>query len=79
VDRVLDRLAKNFINSWSGVRVEGDRVRVSQLFNWFASDFKESAGSVGKYLARYHKKHADRLARMERFKYLPYDWSLNKQ
>jgi hypothetical protein len=79
VDGVLDRLAKSFVNSWSGVRIQGARVRVSQIFNWFADDFRKSAGSVGRFLARYHEKHAGLLKRTRRFEHLPYDWSLNKQ
>lgn len=77
LDRVLDRLTRSFVNSWNGVRIQGDTVRVSQLFSWFANDFKRDAGSVGRYLARYHKSAGGRLARMTRFEHLPYDWSLN--
>jgi hypothetical protein len=77
LDRVLDRLTRSFINSWHGVRIKGDSVRVSQLFNWFAEDFKRDAGSVGRFLARYHKTAGPRLATMTHFEHLPYDWSLN--
>ena len=77
LDRVLDRLTRSFINSWNGVRIKDDAIQISQLFNWFAEDFRRDAGSVGRYLARYHKTAAPRLAKITRFEYLPYDWSLN--
>ena len=78
LQRTLDGLARAFISSHHGVQVRGDKVRVSKLFQWYAADFKAAAGSTGKYLARYHKKHAGLLARGG-LGYLPYDWSLNKK
>ncbi len=78
LDGVLERLARNFINSGHGVQVKGDAVKVSQLFKWYAADFKQASGSVGKYLARYHKKHADKLS-TAKLGYLHYSWALNKK
>jgi len=77
LDRSLDRLARRFINSKRGVRIEGDKVRVSKLFQWYAVDFRRAAGSVGAYLARYHDGHADTLSAARQVKYLPYSWALN--
>jgi hypothetical protein len=79
LERVLERLTRDFINSPSGVRVEGGKVQVSQLFKWYARDFEAAAGSVGKYLARYHGKHAGLLARQTKLKHLHYSWALNKR
>jgi len=78
LDGVLERLTRSFINGWYGVQVKGEAVKVSQLFKWYAKDFEQASGSVGKYLARYHKKHADRLAR-GKLGYLHYSWALNKK
>lgn len=78
LDGVLERLARNFINSGYGVQVKGDAVKVSQLFKWYAADFEQASGSVGKYLARYHKTHAERLP-TAKLGYLHYSWALNKK
>ncbi len=78
LDGVLERLARNFINGRHGVQVKGDAVKVSQLFKWYAKDFEQASGSVGKYVARYHKKHADKLS-TAKLGYLHYSWVLNKK
>jgi hypothetical protein len=78
LDKVLERLTRDFINSKKGVLVgPGGRVRVSQIFKWYAADFEKAAGSVPKYLARYHTKQTDRITKAGRLVYLHYSWSLN--
>lgn len=79
LDRTLSRLSTSFINSRLGVRGAGDGMAISQLFNWYAKDFQQAAGSVGKYLARFHKQHARALAARDSFQYIKYDWGLNSQ
>ena len=78
LEPMLERLARSFINSHRGVQVRGGAVKVSKLFNWYAADFAAASGSVGKYLARYHKRHATRLTG-GKLDYLHYDWSINKK
>ena len=78
LDTVLDRLTTDFINSPGGVRVRGNKITVSRLFEWYAKDFGDKKGSVNAYLARYHRTHADRL-RSARLGYHAYNWALNKQ
>ena len=63
LERALERLTRAFINGSHGVRVRGDKAWVSKLFTWYEGDFKAAAGSAGKYLAKYHKKHGAVLAR----------------
>ena len=78
LNRALERLTRAFINGSHGVRVRGDKAWVSRLFTWYEGDFSAAAGTAGKYLARYHKKHGAVLARGG-YSYLPYDWSINKK
>jgi len=80
VRRVLELLARRFINSRRGVRVaKAGRVAVSRIFQWYAKDFSRASGSVGRYLAKYHARHAAALRRRTTFAYLPYSWALNKR
>ena len=78
LNRVLERLTRRFINSKLGVRAEGEKLSVSKLFTWYAGDFEASDGTVGKYLARYHKTQGARLA-TAKLEYQPYSWALNKR
>lgn len=78
LQRTLEGLTRRFINSRLGVRLDGDRVRISKLFEWYGSDFVAAGGSVGKYLARYHKSAADRLP-TAKIEFQPYSWALNKK
>ena len=78
LQRTLEGLARRFINGRLGVRLDGDRVRVSKLFEWYGKDFVDAAGSVGKYLAKYHKTAADRLP-TAKIEFQPYSWALNKK
>jgi hypothetical protein len=79
LDRVLEGLARRFINGRLGVREEDGKLRVSKLFSWYAGDFKAAAGSVGKYLAGYHRKLGQRLSEATDLSYLPYSWALNNR
>lgn len=79
LDRVLDGLAKRFINGRNGVVRSGGGFKISKLFEWYAADFVAAEGSVGKYLAKYHQKHADKLRAASSFSYLRYNWALNKK
>jgi len=62
------------------LRVEGDRVRVTRLLDWFASDFERDGGTRAGFLARYAPPPARALleAQGDRvLSFLEYDWSLN--
>lgn len=74
LSRVLEGLTKRFVNSNRGVRMEGGRVSVSKLFQWYAKDF----GDVKAFLARYHDRHAAAIKAASSLAYLHYDWALNK-
>lgn len=74
VDQQLEDQTSAFLrNPDKGLRLQGRRLRVSEIFSWFAEDF-EDAGGVQGFIAKYRllpgslKREAD----------LPYDWSLNQ-
>ncbi len=80
VTQVMERGAREFVNAASVVKA--DAVETSQLFNWFADDFKASAGSPAAYVARYlkDKEAAERLrAGKLKLTFSEYDWALNKK
>lgn len=75
----LEQLTKRFLQSSNGVAIEGNRVKASQLFNWYDGDFKQAAGSSAKFIARYRPSDSALLARTDlKLDYLDYDWALNQ-
>lgn len=79
LERVLDKSAREFIPR--ATQVKGGEVVTSQLFNWFAKDFEEDAGSVQAYLAKYTDGEAKKLLESGDAKvtFSTYDWAINKQ
>lgn len=69
----LDDQARQFLNNpGKGLRRDGDTVRISRIFDWFAEDF-EATGGVAAFVRRYR---AD-LPATEPDADLPYDWRVN--
>jgi len=78
LDAQLIRVTSDFLNRPLNSRLEGDTLRVSSIFKWFAEDFNKDV--VGFYL-RFAQGELKQslLAGRDRIevKYLDYDWSLN--
>jgi hypothetical protein len=81
LDAQLDAAARAFVASREkGARIEGDGVRISKIFSWFAEDFAAGGGVLA-----FVRRHAtpdfaasiDALGPDPRISYLEYDWSLN--
>ncbi|MFB6263476.1 MAG: hypothetical protein ABEL76_07615, partial [Bradymonadaceae bacterium] len=75
----LERAAEAFIPKVT--RLEKGRVVTSKLFDWFAEDFEQAAGSVRAYLQRYLDGDvADALEDEEtELTFRSYDWTINAQ
>ena len=78
LDAQLDTAAAEFLNHPRGIQVDGDQLRLSSLFDWYASDFGENLDSVLTTLGR----HIDTDVRttLAKFSGAPeysYDWGLN--
>ena len=70
----LDQQAILFINHRDkGLRIQGDRLHASKIFDWFESDFKTHGGVI-RFLQTYRKDIVDN---SKPASYLDYDWSLN--
>lgn len=71
----LDDQARRFLsNPGKGLRVEGNVVHVTKLFEWFAEDFTRAAGSVEAFVRRYV---TDLPAGAQFRTDIPYLWNLN--
>ena len=77
LDKQLSEQTVQFLNNTKkGLRLDGDEIRVSKIFDWFEKDFVSHEGqeSVKTFISRYKK---DISTRLDIDADLPYDWSLN--
>ena len=78
LDAQLTRATSDFLNGPVNSRLEGNTLRVSSIFKWFAEDFNKDV--VGFYL-RFAQGELKQKLQAGRdgieVKYLDYDWSLN--
>lgn len=77
----LDEDAMRFLNDpeRNQFDLEARTVYLSKIFDWYDSDFEESAGSAEAFIARYVADEERLLIESEDvdIEYLPYDWALN--
>lgn len=74
----LEAAAANFINSPRGVFIEGGRMRVSKIYEWYDEDFGGSDEGVVEHLLQYARKPLAREInrRLGQIR-TDYDWDLN--
>jgi len=74
VDTQLDILARRFVNDKKRNTITTNSIEISEIFNWFAKDFKTN-GSVIDFLNKYSDVQ---IASNAKRRYKDYNWSLNK-
>jgi hypothetical protein len=75
VNEKLEILTTQFINDPKKNTLEGEQVKLSQVFSRFSADFTERSGSIITYINKYiNPKIKDDI----RIEFLGYDWSINK-
>lgn len=75
LDAFLDEQTKRFVNHPDKVRLRDDGVaEISQIFEWYASDFTSSGGAIG-----FIRKYRDDIPADAKVEFIPYDWSLIAQ
>lgn len=64
---------------WFRFEPGNNTVHLSKLYDWYGGDFKQAAGSVAAFAARYSSPLAQALkgGRKPRIRWLDYDWALN--
>ncbi len=69
----LQRQTTKALNDPNFIRVEGNNVNVSQIFEWYKEDFERAGGIV----AFINKYKTSKLPEAVQLGYYPYDWTLN--
>jgi hypothetical protein len=66
---------------WFRFEPDAGAVHLTRLYLWYGGDFRQVAGSVPKFAARYSSelKQALDAGRAPKVEWLPYDWALNSQ
>ena len=77
-EQLLEKGAQEYVNHPRGVSFDGDKLKISSIYKWFAVDFGDSDAAILAHLHRYaagELKFA--LSRADRISDYDYDWSLN--
>jgi len=78
VDEQLTEVAMAYINDPRCIRVDGERLAVSQLFRWYKEDFGGTDRAVINHLMAYAEPRlAMRLQRFDRISHHMFNWALN--
>ena len=75
---VLNAAAIEFLSHPRGVRIEGNRVILSKIFKWYATDFGHNSETLLRKVAEYvpSEEVSSKLSGVSKLRY-EYDWSLN--
>jgi len=77
-DKLLDKAAREFINSSRGVAVQGKHLYLSSIYDWFQVDFGASEAAVIKHLEKFATDDlADTIKNYRKNISYQYDWNLN--
>jgi len=80
VDQLLDKGAREYINSNRGLVIIDGEVTVSKIYKWFAYDFGNSEKGIINHLAKFAEPEmAKKLKAIGEISDTVYDWSLNGQ
>lgn len=74
VNSLLEIAFRNFVNDPLRNKIAKDQIEISQLFDWFKSDFTDG-DSVIDYLNKYSKTKISKTAKVT---FLKYKWTLNE-
>lgn len=74
LDTQLEQQTVKALNDSDFIRVDNNKVSVSQIFEWYKSDFEQHGGIVD-FINMYRKS---KLPEKSKISYYPYDWTLNE-
>jgi len=74
LDSQLEIQTKKALNDPNFIRVDKNKVKVSQIFEWYKVDFEQD-GNVVDFINKYK---SEKLPEKAKVSYYPYDWTLNE-
>jgi len=76
LEQLLDKGAREFVNSDKNDLSDSSNPKLSKIFDWYKSDFTATGKSLVEYMNQYA---SNTIATDATIDYLDYNWSLNKQ
>lgn len=70
----LNKQAKNWVNDASKNEITPDKIKVSQIFDWYKADFDKVGGVIG-FINKYSNTKVNEKAKIS---YSEYNWNLNE-
>ncbi|GAB2199453.1 DUF547 domain-containing protein [Sessilibacter sp. MAH4] len=78
-EALLDQSAKDYVNHTRGVKIEGDKMQVSSIYEWYKVDFGGTDASLIEHLKLYAEPQLQEKLNSFSGKITDsYDWSLNQ-
>jgi len=71
----LQRQTTKALNNSNFIRVKGNKVQISQIFEWYKGDFTQD-GNEADFINKFRKEPLPAKAKIS---YYPYNWALNSQ
>lgn len=78
LDDLLTENTRRAFNTPRHLHLDGDTLMVSELFDWYESDYQHEAGSVRAFIRQYADDSvATKVDEAKEIDYIDYDWTLN--
>lgn len=74
LDKQLNEAATRFLSDGSRNKINTSSIQISEIFNWFSSDFTKTESLI-EFLNKYSKIKIEKNARIG---YITYNWALNE-
>ena len=74
LDTQLETQTKLALNNPQFIRVNKNRAKISQIFEWYKGDFTQSGQNLVSFINKYK---TEKLPEDTKVSYYPYDWTLN--
>lgn len=75
LDSQLEQQTKKALNDPNFIRINKNKVKVSQIFEWYKGDFTQNGQKLSDFIDIYRM---EKLPEKAKISYYPYDWTLNE-
>lgn len=75
LEQQLQKQTERALNDEAFIRVNKNKVKISQIFEWYTEDFTRDGQTLQGFIDNYR---TEKLPENAKLSYYPYDWTLNK-
>ncbi len=79
INKQLNQVFSRFVNSNKGVQIEGNNLKLSEIFEWYGIDFGDNPADIKKFISYYLPSQTEKQAVLNatNITYQSYNWDLN--